>query len=105
MSIYYHDLLVKADDETGGQINVSDPILDRSRPMVMMTADYPMVETNDPNPPKYTTEGDLANDLKRNGVEFELTKGKYSGKNETSVIAYDMPPELAHELAKKYRRE
>jgi ribosomal protein L29 len=105
MSIYYHDLLVKADDETGGQINVSHPILDRSRPMVMMTADYPMVETNDPNPPKYTTEGDLANDLKRNGIQFELTKGKYSGKNETSVIAYDMPPDLAHELAKKYRQE
>jgi hypothetical protein len=53
---------------------------------------------------KYTTQADLAGDLKRHGIEFELTNGKYN-KPEQSVIAYDMPIELAHHLAKKYGQE
>jgi hypothetical protein len=67
-----------------------------------MTADAPYDKTLTG---KYTTEGDLVRDLKAHNINHELTHGKYNGVPETSVIAYDMPIDLAHALSKKYGQE
>ena len=101
MSKFYY-IPIRKNDEMQTPA-VAHPLLDRTRPVVLMTADNP---SGDPSVKgKYTTEGDLVKDLKAHNVNFELTHGKYVGVPEKSIIAYDMPIELAHQLAKKYGQE
>lgn len=99
MPKYYYIPLSKSNEPAAPA--ATNPLIDRTRSVVLMTADDPWDKSMKG---KFTTEGDLATDLKQHGVEFELTHGKYK-KPEQSVIAYDMPLELAHHLAKKYGQE
>lgn len=97
MPIYFKDLPLKKSDE----LAIAHPILDRSRSVVLMSGDEPKFPH--PDYPSPSTDK-LAEELKRHGVEFDVTRGKYE-KPERSIIAYDMDRGLADQLARKYGQE